>query len=106
MPEETLKAVPALARWSAQRGPEAVQAAVAGKPASRVSIRRPGPNRVGASQRAAHARTREVLRPDSPLKANARSPPGQMACLSSPVSRRRLGSRTAVLLALLVVYND
>ena len=55
---------------------------------------------------AARARTREVLRPDSPLKANARSPPGQMACLSSPVSRRRLGSRTAVLLALLVVYND
>ena len=50
MPEETLKAVPALARWSAQRGPEAVQAAVAGKPASRVSIRRPGPNRVGASR--------------------------------------------------------
>ena len=31
MPEETLKAVPALARWSAQRGPEAVQAAVAAK---------------------------------------------------------------------------
>ena len=59
-----------------------------------------------ASQRAAHARTREVLRPDSPLKANARPPPGQMACLSSPVSRRRLGSRIAVLLALLVVYND
>ena len=47
-----------------------------------------------------------MLRPDSPLKANARSPPGQMACLSSPVSRRRLGSRTAVLRALLVVYND
>ena len=31
MTEETLKAVPALARWSAQRGPEAVQAAVAAK---------------------------------------------------------------------------
>ena len=61
---------------------------------------------VGASRMAARARTREVLRPDRPLKANARSPPGQMACLSSPVSRRRLGSRTAVLLALLVVYND
>ena len=31
MPEETLNAVPALARWSAQRGLEAVQAAVAAK---------------------------------------------------------------------------
>ena len=31
MPGETLKAVPALTRWSAQRGPEAVQAAVAAK---------------------------------------------------------------------------
>ena len=35
MPEETLKAVPALARWSAQRGPEAVQAAVAAKGGTR-----------------------------------------------------------------------
>ena len=31
VPEEAPKAVPALARWSAQRGPEAVQAAVAAK---------------------------------------------------------------------------
>jgi hypothetical protein len=55
---------------------------------------------------AARARTREVLRPDRPPKANARSPPDRMACFSSPAPRWLLGSRTVVLLALLVIYND
>ena len=41
-----------------------------------------------------------------PTEANARSPPGQMACFSSPVPRWLLGPRTDVLLTLLLVYND
>ena len=106
MPEETLKAVPALARWSAQRGPEAVQAAVAGKPASRVSIRRPGPNRVGASQMAARARTREVLRSDRGLAVEARSPPTQMSCGVEPELWRPPGRRNSAWMTKLVVYND
>ena len=68
--------------------------------------RRSGPNRVGASRMAARARRRKVLRPDRPPKANARSPPDKMACFSSPAPGWLLGSRTVVLLALLVVYND
>ena len=68
--------------------------------------RRSGPNRVGASRMAARARRRKVLRPDRPPKANARSPPDQMACFSSPAPGWLLGSRTVVLLALPVVYND
>ena len=68
--------------------------------------RRSGPNRVGASRMAARARRRKVLRPDRPPKANARSPPDQMACFSSPAPGWLLGSRTVVLLALLVVYKD
>ena len=55
---------------------------------------------------AARARTREVLRPDRGLAVEARSPPDQMDCFSSPAPRWLLGSRTVVLLALLVIYND
>ena len=55
---------------------------------------------------AARARRRKVLRPDRPPKANARSPPDQMDCFSSPAPRWLLGLRTVVLLALLVIYND
>ena len=73
---------------------------------SRVSIRHSGPNSVGASRMAARARTREVLRPDRGLAVEARSPPDQMDCFSSPAPRWLLGSRTVVLLALLVIYND
>ena len=47
-----------------------------------------------------------MLRPDRPPKANARSSPDQMACFSSPAPRWLLGSRTVVLLALLVIYID
>jgi hypothetical protein len=55
---------------------------------------------------AARARRRKVLRPDRSPKANARSPPDKMTCFSSPARRWLLGSRTVVLLAILVVYND
>mgnify|MGYP003313868607 CR=1 FL=1 len=55
---------------------------------------------------AARARRRKVLRPDRPPKANARSPPDQMDCFSSPAPRWLLGLRNVVLLALLVIYND
>ena len=49
--------------------------------------------------------TRRCAR-DRPPKANARSSPDQMACFSSPAPGWLLGSRTVVLLALPVVYND
>ena len=55
---------------------------------------------------AARARTREVLLSDRDLAVEARSPPDQMDCFSSPAPRWLLGSRTVVLLALLVIYND
>ena len=52
------------------------------------------------------ARWRKELRADRDPTANARSPPDQMDCFSSPAPRWLLGSRTVVLLALLVIYND
>ena len=88
-------------------GQEAVTSAnMSLEPASHVSIRHSGPNHFGAPGRAMRARRRKMLRLYRDPVAEARSPPDQMACFSSPAPRWLLGSRTVVLLALLVIYND
>ena len=73
---------------------------------SRVSIRRSGPNRCWRLRGWPCARWRKELRADRDPTANARSPPDQMDCFSSPAPRWLLGLRNVVLLALLAVYND
>ena len=75
-----------------------------GGPASHVPIRVLGRSVLVPPGMAARARGRKVLRPDRPPKANARSPPGQLACFSSPAPKWLLGSRTAVLLALVQTW--
>ena len=65
-----------------------------------------GPNRVAASQMAARARRRKVLRPDRVSGDEARSPPARSACFPHPVRTSQRGVRAAAEKVYLEIYND
>ena len=70
----------------------------------RVSIRHPGPNRVGASGDGRARSRRKVLRLYRHPTAEARSPPARSACFPHPVQVSQRSVRAAVQKAYLVVY--
>ena len=77
-----------------------------GELSGRVSIRHPGPNRVGASGDGRARSRRKVLRLYRHPTAEARSPPARSARFPHPVQVSQRGVRAAAVKACLVIYND